>query len=59
MNVAGREVEVDQYQEEADEETIKYPTDALGQRKSFINMRNQMQAAVRHHYLQCAALLEC
>jgi hypothetical protein len=46
VNVAGQEVEVEQYQEELDEETVKHSTDALGQRQSFINIRNQLQARV-------------
>jgi hypothetical protein len=47
VNVAGHETELEQYQEEPDEETIKYSTEALASRHSFINIRNQMQAAVR------------
>lgn len=46
VNVAGHDTEVDQYQEEEDEETIKYSTEPLASRHSFINMRNQMQAQV-------------
>ena len=46
VNVAGQDTEVDQYQEDEDEETIKYSTEPLASRHSFINMRNQMQAQV-------------
>jgi hypothetical protein len=56
VNVAGQEVEVEQYQEELDEETVKHPTDVLGQRQSFINIRNQLQARVCLYLLQVVVL---
>lgn len=46
VQVAGQEMELEQYQDEQDDETIKYSTEPLASRNSFINMRNQMQAQV-------------
>lgn len=46
VQVAGQEMELEQYQDEQDDETIKYSTDVLASRNSFIQMRDQMQAQV-------------
>lgn len=46
VQIAGEEMELEQYQDEQDEETIKYSTEPLASRNSFIHMRNQMQAQV-------------
>lgn len=48
VNVAGEEMELEQYQDEQDDETIKYSTEPLASRNSFITMRDRMQAQVMH-----------
>lgn len=47
VNVAGEEMELEQYQDEQDDETVKYSTEPLASRNSFITMRDRMHAQVK------------
>jgi hypothetical protein len=55
VNVAGQEVEVEQFQEEPDEETVKHSTEPLAHRHSFIAIRNQLQNRVRFGGCPCCS----
>ena len=47
LQVAGEEVEIEEFVEEEDEDTVKHSTKALANRESFVNMGKNLKQKVR------------